>query len=333
MACRPESPLIEQAFQAIAAFETQFSPVVIVANEEVGLTRWLNPAYERAVPSNQAVVFNGDEFSQAVNHAHTIDSIDDFRQRLDQYALVVLEYPPHFAESSQPFRELIGLLDRSREREQLVVVLLSEPVRHSSRMASALASRLSGGLQVNVQTPPRRLKDEWLRHQLEPWWESATPRLIEQALEFPVSYWTHWEECVFRLRQHLVENSEWPNRIQEVLEASESADDGLDPKHVAQQVAKTCQLKWSDLRGSSRRQSIVRARSIAIYLVRELTGQSFEGIGKLFGNRDHSTVIHAYRKITSQRHQDVDLENSLHAICHALRVAVPSESMSPSQSA
>ena len=67
VACRPESPLIEQAFQAIAAFETQFSPVVIVANEEVGLTRWLNPAYERAVPSNQAVVFNGDEFSQAVN--------------------------------------------------------------------------------------------------------------------------------------------------------------------------------------------------------------------------------------------------------------------------
>ena len=68
-------------------------------------------------------------------------------------------------------------------------------------------------------------------------------------------------------------------------------------KVIIDRVASDYQLKPGDLRGDSRKQSIVMARAAAIYLNRKLLGISFLKIGSLFGNRDHSTIMHAYRKI------------------------------------
>ncbi|MCK4393403.1 chromosomal replication initiator protein DnaA, partial [Candidatus Bipolaricaulota bacterium] len=56
-------------------------------------------------------------------------------------------------------------------------------------------------------------------------------------------------------------------------------------------------LKRHDLEGSSRKKEISQARHIAIYLAREMTDHSFPAIGKQFGNRDHTTIMHSYMKI------------------------------------
>ena len=64
----------------------------------------------------------------------------------------------------------------------------------------------------------------------------------------------------------------------------------------------------TDLRSSSRKQSVVRARSLAMLLARRLTSKSLDQIGAYFGGRDHSTVLHAIRKTESL----VDTDNELH---------------------
>jgi chromosomal replication initiator protein len=68
-------------------------------------------------------------------------------------------------------------------------------------------------------------------------------------------------------------------------------------KLIIKHVAKEFQVKPSDLRSSSRKQSIVLARGVAVYLNRKLLGTGFLRIGSLLGNRDHSTIMHANRKI------------------------------------
>jgi chromosomal replication initiator protein len=65
---------------------------------------------------------------------------------------------------------------------------------------------------------------------------------------------------------------------------------------IAKLVAKQFQVKLSDLLGPSRRQSVVRARGVAIYLARVLLRLSLEEIGRYFGRRDHTTVLHSWRK-------------------------------------
>ena len=67
-------------------------------------------------------------------------------------------------------------------------------------------------------------------------------------------------------------------------------------RQVTKQVAHYFRLKIADLTGPSRRQAPVRARGIAMYLARELTGASFQTIGRQFDRRDHTTVLHACRR-------------------------------------
>jgi chromosomal replication initiator protein len=55
-------------------------------------------------------------------------------------------------------------------------------------------------------------------------------------------------------------------------------------------------LKLSELKSPSRRQAIVAARGVAIYLARQLTDQSLDAIGKFFGRRDHTTILSSYRR-------------------------------------
>ena len=75
-----------------------------------------------------------------------------------------------------------------------------------------------------------------------------------------------------------------------------------DLREIIAVVARHQNVPQKQLKSSSRRQSIVFARAIAIYLARELAGASYEQIGRALGGRDHTTIIHNYRKIdTSER--------------------------------
>ena len=67
-------------------------------------------------------------------------------------------------------------------------------------------------------------------------------------------------------------------------------------RQIAQAAARHFSLKLRDLKSSSRRQAVVRARGVAMYLIRLLTQSSLEEIGRYFGGRDHTTVLYGCRK-------------------------------------
>lgn len=71
----------------------------------------------------------------------------------------------------------------------------------------------------------------------------------------------------------------------------------LTVEAVKEEVAAQYNVKRRDLEGSSRKKELVQVRQIAIYIAREMTNSSFPSLGKSFGNRDHSTIMHSYMKI------------------------------------
>ena len=83
-------------------------------------------------------------------------------------------------------------------------------------------------------------------------------------------------------------------------------------------VAKYFRMKVSDLRSSSRKQSLVRARSLAMLLARRLTSKSMHQIGDYFGGRDHTTVLHAIRKTESLLQEDADLRRAADEVTEKL---------------
>jgi chromosomal replication initiator protein len=84
-------------------------------------------------------------------------------------------------------------------------------------------------------------------------------------------------------------------------------------------VADFYSIKVADMYSKKRPANIARPRQIAMFMAKELTQKSLPEIGELFGGRDHTTVLHAVRKIAEERSLDSQLNHEIHVIEQTLK--------------
>ena len=78
--------------------------------------------------------------------------------------------------------------------------------------------------------------------------------------------------------------------------------------NIQKVVAEYYRIKVSDLKSKNRSRSVARPRQVAMALAKELTNRSLPEIGKSFGDRDHTTVLHACRKVVELRESELDIQ-------------------------
>jgi chromosomal replication initiator protein len=211
--------------------------------------------------------------------------------------------------------ELLYLIDqRSLRNRPLIFTLDRDPVR-SDGLLPQLTSRLSGGLCLPVHPPGRDalktiLLDMAQFHHLT-LTENALLLLLDR-LQVTVPKILHFfSQLKTAVRAELLESKLLDNasiRSLPVIDATfitrlfyrSEADRLKLARLIIKHVAAEFNLKPTDVRSNSRKQSFVMARGISIWLIRKLLDLSFAKIGSLFGNRDHSTIMHAFRKTDNQ---------------------------------
>jgi chromosomal replication initiator protein len=93
----------------------------------------------------------------------------------------------------------------------------------------------------------------------------------------------------------------------------------ISVENIQKTVADYYKIKVADMYSKKRPASIARPRQIAMYLAKELTQTSLPELGELFGGRDHTTVLHAVRKISGERQQLTELNQQLHVLEQTLK--------------
>jgi chromosomal replication initiator protein len=93
----------------------------------------------------------------------------------------------------------------------------------------------------------------------------------------------------------------------------------ISVESIQRTVADFYSIKVADMYSKKRPASIARPRQIAMYLAKEMTQKSLPEIGELFGGRDHTTVLHAVRKIGAERQQMTELNQQLHVLEQTLK--------------
>jgi chromosomal replication initiator protein len=88
---------------------------------------------------------------------------------------------------------------------------------------------------------------------------------------------------------------------------------------IQKTVADFYKIKVADMFSARRPTNIARPRQIAMYFAKELTQKSLPEIGELFGGRDHTTVLHAVRKISAERQNVTELNQQLHVLEQTLK--------------
>ncbi|MBL9125715.1 MAG: ATP-binding protein [Planctomycetaceae bacterium] len=296
-----------------------FQPLVLYGPAGTGkshLAGGLACELRRRAPQARIVHVFAADFARELNAAIDVRSVAEWQQRQREARLLILEDLEHLAGKALAQEELCRTLD-SLSRSGALVVLTS-PVAPAdlAQFSAALRSRLLGGLALGLKIPGTAARSEILRRLAATRnlaaTDEATATLAEgltasvRELAGALAYL----EIAARQRDGR-EDSDMlaapeatgttPTAIGNDLAAAylamRSTRRAPSLHVIAVRTAKYYSLKLTDLRGPARHRQVALARSVAIYLARQLTTQSLERIGKYFGGRDHTTVLHASRRI------------------------------------
>ncbi|MCH7728977.1 MAG: ATP-binding protein [Planctomycetes bacterium] len=296
-----ENAIIRIAAESVFSPETPFNPLVFVGPTATGksrLARSLVQRWKLLNPGREVIITNGADFARAYANAIHTDAITELRQRFLAADLVFLDDLQQLSNKPASQRMFATIVEALVEQNKRIIVTAQSLPTSQAAIEPRLAGRLSVGLSVPFNTPGQKARRE------------ITLRLAK-AHNITIDRHT-----LFELSDNLAVSVPALNRAVVELQSSAQLDETTsDSERVKQLLLKyrlerqptlkaitqsTCRyfnVKSADARGSSRRKGVVLARSIAMYLGRKLTDLSLEQIGKYFGGRDHTTVLHSYRKI------------------------------------
>ena len=185
-----------------------------------------------------------------------------------------------------------------------------------------LKSRFMSGLITDVQPPEVETRLAILRKKSE---LMVTP-VPDDVLEFIAQVVTdnirELEGALIRVSAYATLNHLQisTSLAQELLDdLVDSTSKSISPTEIIDTISSYYGLSSLEIQGASRKRPLVEARQVAMYVFRELTSLSFPAIGKEFGNRDHTTVMHAVNKVEAKMGEDRETYNRVTALLSKIR--------------
>ena len=283
-----------------------FNPLYIHASVGLGKTHLLQAIAHAAKAQGRKVLYlTAEHFMYRFVSALMAQSAIAFKEALRGIDLLLID-DMQFLQGKQVQQEFCHTLNALIDGARQVVVAGDRPPADLETLDERVRSRLAGGLLVEIGAPDVELRRRIVAHRVAAA-KKASPALeistsvIDWVAENVVSSGRDLDGAVNRLVAH---NQLTGQHIS--LEMAEAALRDLlrarEPKKVKIEdiqrvVSKHFNVTKADLLSARRTRTVVRPRQIAMYLAKALTPRSLPEIGRRFGNRDHTTVLHAVRKI------------------------------------
>ncbi len=240
--------------------------------------------------------------------------IEGFKQRYRTYDLLLVDDVQFFEHKERIQEEFFHTFNSLYEAGSQIVMSSDRPPRDIATLEERLRSRFEWGLITDVQPPDLETRIAILRKKVK---TDGIHVPDPQVLSFIASRIStnirELEGALTRVvafssltgRALSVELAE--DVLKDVFPQGEAAEVSI--QRIQELVSERFQLTLEELCGEKRSQNIVYPRQVAMYLSRELTDSSLPKIGKEFGGRDHTTVIHATSKIARLIREDRSVYN------------------------
>jgi chromosomal replication initiator protein len=289
----PENQLLTQAQLTVTSDWGRFNPLFIHGMSGIGKTHLLHcllAAAQQTYPRLNDVFITGADYARAVAEAIDVDSLDELREKHCAADLIVIDGLHQLVSKSAAQRELIRTLDHGLKHDLQVIVASLGGLDEISGLHTELTSRLAGGLVLPLAPPEAEARKSIVRRLAA----SQELTLAEHELQEIVRQPSHSVTTVTDLLSAINQNACDDDLAQRSRQATQGNE--LTVKMIVKSAAKNFRMTARDLTGSSRRRSAIRARAVCVYLARTLLSLSFQKIGQQLGNRDHTTVLHSFRR-------------------------------------
>ncbi len=287
-----------------------YNPFFIYGGVGLGKTHLLNAIgnaiRERSHDIRIAYV-SSEMFTNEVINSIRYDKMGDFRNRFRTVDVLLIDDIQFIAGKERTQEEFFHTFNSLYEENKQIVISCDRSTKELADIELRLRSRFEMGLMADIQPPDLETRVAILK-------KKGEADHLQMDDEVALFLATHIKTNIRELEGSLLRLSAYSSltgrRItvdlaKEVLRDTISESRNVvSVDQILKVVAERFQMKTNELKSKRRTKTVVYPRQLAMYLCRTLTDSSFPEIGRQFGGKDHSTVIHSVRLITEQLQRD-----------------------------
>jgi chromosomal replication initiator protein len=310
-----ENALLRSLASAVTHRDLPYNPIVLYGAAGTGkssVASGLVSLRRQQFDFSEVIQTTGVDLARALAHAVDTASVGDLRARHRRCDILLVDDVHRLAGKAAAQEFLVGTLDALTHRGSLVIVTLRQSPVATARLSPQLVSRLMAGVVVGLALPGPLARRELVRQAATrmrlPLSEAEVSRLACSGPASRDPFLPNPFITAARLRQSVLrlaaEGELGDSRVIAKSPRTEPSRVKSVCRQAAIAVAKHFGLTLGELKSKSRRQVVADARGLAMYVSRQLTGASYAEIGRQFGNRDHTTVLHAFQKFAAASDRD-----------------------------
>jgi chromosomal replication initiator protein len=302
-----------------------YNPLFIYGGVGLGkthLVQAIGNALAAARPQARIRYIHAEQYVTELVRAYQQKSFDDFKRYYHSLDLLLIDDIQFFSNKDRTQEEFFYAFNALVEAHKQIVITCDTYPKEIAGMQERLISRFGWGLTVAIEAPELEMR---------------VAIVLKKAEAEGVAL---HEDIAFFIAKHLRSNvRELEGALKKVLAfarftgrelsldlAREALRDILNVANrqitvegIQKTVADYFKIKASDMHSKRRTRNIARPRQVAMALAKDLTQMSLPEIGEAFGNRDHTTVLHACRTVASLRKKDQGLNRDYHVLEQTLK--------------
>jgi len=302
-----------------------YHPLFIYGGVGLGKTHLVHAVGNKLLadrPGSKVLYIHAEQFVSDVVKAYQRKTFDEFKDKYHSLDLLLIDDVQFFANKDRTQEEFFNAFEALLAKKSHIVMTSDTYPKGLADIHERLVSRFDSGLTVAIEPPELEMRVAILINKAK----AENSEMPEEVAFFVAkNVRSNVRELEGALRKILA-YSRFNQKEISIQLAREALRDLLSiqnrqisVENIQKTVADYYKIKVADMYSKKRPASIARPRQIAMYLAKELTQKSLPEIGELFGGRDHTTVLHAVRKIAAERQNVSELNQQLHVLEQTLK--------------
>jgi chromosomal replication initiator protein len=289
---------------------TSFNPLVIYGGTGLGKTHLIQAIGNSAIANNKArrvIYVSSEKFTVEFVDAIQSDRISDFLSYYRSMDVLIVDDIQFFAGKEKTQDSFFHTFNELHQLGKQIVLSSDRPPKELKGLDDRLLSRFQWGLTADIQPPDLETRIAILRKKSENEKIDLSQDVVECIATNVTSNIRELEGCLISLlAKASLEGREVNVDLARDVVRMVVGDvrSPITIETIQRTVCEYFNIPEDLIRAKTRKQEIVNARQIAMFLAKDLTNSSLKTIGLHFGGRDHSTVIHAYQSVEDQMRID-----------------------------
>lgn len=297
-----------------------YNPLLVFGDVGLGKTHLVQAIgnhVKAKYPEKNVYYISSEKFIGQFVDAIRENAVQSFNKFYEQIDVLIVDDVQFFSGKEKTQENFFHIFNGLYINKKAIILTSDCPPKDLKGLEERLVSRFSSGLTVDVQLPDYETRLAILERKIAVGNDIVPNEVLQYIAQNVATNIRELEGCLVSL----LARSSLEKRTIDIALAKEVLTNVMrnKPKEASIEtiqivVAQHFDLNVDDLNGSSRKKDIAQARQIAMYLCKKLTQNSYKIIGNKFGNRDHSTVIHAFQTIENLLKNDKKLKDMLNLI-------------------